>query len=294
VAGRYIDFSVVFCGLMGGELSPDQACALFRENKEGAKYYLGDRLGEIMRDPGYKDTVDLDCAAGRLLESYWKLFGPSQSITMFPLFEIPLVECFIKVKLNDALDQFSEKDLQNLARAYWDKPMHPVIRKAQARALIPLSNLLLRNPAELNKDIAEVKNRVSAYHFTPELNDLVDKVEADLAAGGDEFDQAAILKHLRTFFEKLHAQVALTLRARRPETVDGTDLTRCQQVIDYLCRKDLLTESMYRLGRALYGVLSEEGVHALKSAREYVRFCRNWVAEYALVLFFELDRRLQA
>jgi hypothetical protein len=47
------------------------------------------------------------------------------------------------------------------------------------------------------------------------------------------------------------------------------------------------------LGRALYGVLSEEGVHALRADPEYVRLCRNMIAEYALVLFFELERRLQ-
>jgi hypothetical protein len=38
--------------------------------------------------------------------------------------------------------------------------------------------------------------------------------------------------------------------------------------------------------------LSNEGVHAIKSEREYVRLCRNMVAEFALVLFFELERRL--
>jgi hypothetical protein len=31
-----------------------------------------------------------------------------------------------------------------------------------------------------------------------------------------------------------------------------------------------------------------------QSEREYVRLCRNQVAEYALVLFFELERRLRA
>jgi hypothetical protein len=46
------------------------------------------------------------------------------------------------------------------------------------------------------------------------------------------------------------------------------------------------------LRRALYGVHSEEGVHSLKADPEYVRFCRNWIAEYALVLFFELEQCL--
>jgi hypothetical protein len=54
----------------------------------------------------------------------------------------------------------------------------------------------------------------------------------------------------------------------------------------------VLTDKMFEFGKALYGVLSNEGVHAIKSTREYVRLCRNMTAEYALVLFFELERRL--
>jgi hypothetical protein len=303
MAGRTPDFQVIFNGLMGGVLSPNQAAALFRENKEAAEYYLCDRLGETMRDPQYKNTKYLTCSAGRLLEMYWKLFGPSKCVVMFLLhegdvvekkhYDIPLVVCFLLAKLHSALDEFSEEDLNTIDSRSRNKWMHQAVLEARARKLVPVADQLLRNPAELNRDIAEVKRRVSDYDFTPELNEVLDKVGEGLAAGGDQFDQAALLKHLRTFFEKLHQQAALKLRAEKPETVDGTDLTKCQQVIDYLQRKGVLTDKMQGLGRALYGVLSEEGVHALKAEREYVRFCRNWVGEYALVLFFELERRLK-
>ena len=139
--------------------------------------------------------------------------------------------------------------------------------------------------------MAQVKRRVSEYNFGEELNSLLDKVEASLDTG-DNFDQAAMLKHLRTFFEHLHQQAGQRLRKDLPETIDETPLTKCGQAIEYLQRKDVLTEKMQSLGKAIYGVLSNEGVHAIKSEREYVRLCRNMVAEYALVLFFELERRL--
>lgn len=100
------------------------------------------------------------------------------------------------------------------------------------------------------------------------------------------------MKHLRTFFERLHEQVAIKLHAEKPETRDGTDLLKCQQIIDHLERQDVLTTKTKALGRALYSILSEEGVHALESTREYVRLCRNMVAEYGLILFYELERRL--
>jgi hypothetical protein len=289
------DSRTIFEGLLTGVLTPEQAAALFRDNIDGARYYLTDRLGETLRDPQYKEATDLDCPAGRSLDLYWRVFGTRQSLIMFCLFDIPLVETYLTAKLRNALDEFSDEDLDALRRATYDKPIHAEVKMAQARKLIPIADLLLRNPPDLNRDIAEVKKRVSAYHFTDDLNEVLDKVEDGLAAGGDLYDQAAMLKHLRTFYEKLHEQVGLKLRAEKvPAAVDGTDLTKCQQAIDYLERRGVLTGRMKALGRALYGVLSEEGVHALKSDPEYVRLCRNMIAEYALVLFFELDRRLRA
>src|SRR5581483_12387743 len=141
-------------------------------------------------------------------------------------------------------------------------------------------------------DLRAVRKHVFEHRFTPELNEVLEKIDVGLAAPGDPFDQAALLKHLRTFFEKLHEQAGERLRTAKPETVDGTDLSSCGQALDYLTRKSVLTAKMSAFGKALYGVLSDEGVHALKSEREYVRLCRNVVVEYTLVLFFELERRL--
>jgi hypothetical protein len=204
------------------------------------------------------------------------------------------VDTYLTAKLRDGLDEFSDEDLNAFLQATYDKPIHAEVKKAQARKLIPIADLLIRNPPDLNRDIAEVRKRVSAYQFTEDLNEVLGKVEDGLAAGGDQYDQAAMLKHLRTFYEKLHEQVGLKLRAEKvPVALDGADLTKCQQAIDYLERGGVLTDKMKALGRALYGVLSEEGVHALKADPEYVRLCRNMIAEYALVLFFELEQRLQ-
>jgi hypothetical protein len=291
---RDFDSGTIFEGLLSGVLSPERAAALFREKIDGARYYLPDRLGATLRDTRYQETTDLDGPAGRVLDLYWRVFGPRDSVVMFCLHDVPLVEAYLTAKLRDALDEFSDEDLDAFHRATYDKPIHGEVKKAQARKLIPVADLLLRNPPDLNRDIAEVKKRVSAYHFTEDLNEVLDKVEHGLAAGGDRYDQAAMLKHLRTFYEKLHEQVGLKLRAEKvPASVDGADLTKCQQAIDYLERRGVLTDRMKALGRALYGVLSEEGVHSLKADREYVRLCRNMIAEYALVLFFELERRLR-
>lgn len=140
--------------------------------------------------------------------------------------------------------------------------------------------------------MAAVQARVSAYNFNRELNELLDKVERELGSKRDKFDEAALLKHLRTFYEKLHQHVAQTLRERKPESGDNAALDNFGNTLRYLFRRGLLTQKMNDFAGSLYGVLSNDGVHAIKAEREYVRLCRNMVAEYALVLFFELDRRI--
>ena len=55
-----------------------------------------------------------------------------------------------------------------------------------------------------------------------------------------------------------------------------------------------MTEKLRALAKSLYGILSDGGYgcHALKATRDYTRLCRNMVVEYAVTLFFELERRL--
>jgi hypothetical protein len=114
-------------------------------------------------------------------------------------------------------------------------------------------------------------------------------VEEELYVG-DKFDQVSTLRHLRTFFERLHNQVATTVRTQKPEVRDNTPINICGRCIDFLKEAGVLPAHLHSLAKSIYSVLSSEGGHAIKSEREYVRLCRNMVAEYALILFFELVR----
>jgi hypothetical protein len=289
------DPEVVLDAVQNGQLSVDQACALYALDKEAALWFLGDRLRPILeKAETTKDVARTALSGVPVLDVIWKLFGSGQCLVMLGGYDLRVAEDFIYWKLHTRLGDFEGQDLICLEERYREKPLAKEIRAARAKRLVPIADQLLNNPAEINRDLIAVKRRVSEYRFPKELNEVLEKVQAGLGSRADQFDQAAMLKHLRTFFEKLHAEVAQTLHARKPETEGGTDLSRCQQVIDHLSQKGVLTDKMRLLARALYGVLSEEGVHAMKSEAEYVRFCRNWVAEYALVLFFELERRLKA
>ena len=144
---------------------------------------------------------------------------------------------------------------------------------------------------ELSADAEQLKQRARDFGFPPELNEALAKIEAGLGIG-DGFDQAALLKHLRTFYENLHRGVGEELRRRKPVTIDGTNLGSFGQAIDYLHRKDVVTEPTRALAKALYGMLSNQGVHSLKAEKEYVRLCWNMVIEYGKILLFELERAM--
>jgi hypothetical protein len=148
---------------------------------------------------------------------------------------------------------------------------------------------VLKYGVELQKEMKAVQEQIQKYKFPEELGALLNKIDDELERG-DQFDQAATIKHLRSFFEALIRLIAQELGRLRPDLKDGTPLDKCQQAIDFLAKSDLLKRPMSLLGRGIYSVLSEGGVHAISAEREYVRLCRNMVIEFALVLFFELAR----
>lgn len=271
-----------------GNMSLEQVLALADDDRERAAFIADQKLHDFQ----FERQADTN-RIYHILELLWVLNGSSKclSLTFAGFQPESVVVGFLRVQL-DSHPQFSDEDLQMLHH-FWgqNSAITATVSAIQQHRMIEKAKQMLSVPRELSKDVEAVKARVSEYHFTPELNSLLGKVEDGLGKG-DAFDQKALLTHLRTFFEKLHREAAERLHQHDPALKDGTDLTQCQNVIDYLQRKDLLTEKMKALGRALYGVLSNEGVHAIKSESEYVRLCRNMVAEYALILFFELGRAL--
>jgi hypothetical protein len=285
---------VAMKGLRSGTFTIEQFLALAKTDAMTAEALVRMRLSQECFEATPRSPVDEHWLM-QLLQVLWILDGPSGCVTTLKIQpKRPFIERFLADKLSGNSDKLSEEDLDDIAY-HWQHNQSIADRAQQIKEgrIVSHINRLLEVPRELNADVVTAKQRVSEYSFNPDLNALLDKVEEGLGSG-DPFDHKSLLTHLRTFFERLHAQCAEKLREKKPETTDGTDPTKCQQVIDYLQRKDVLTDKMQALGRALYGVLSNEGVHAIKSEREYVRLCRNMVAEYALVLFFELERRIDA
>lgn len=273
--------------LARGCMTLDDAMVIAEHAKTEAEIIASREFSQsIEKDPRFT-TVSPTWTLAAFL---WRLCGSTACLKGPFLGHDDALNGFLGDKLHKTPDDFSDDDLDYLlARGLQSAELVRIVQRNRVLAKVKVYR---SQQAELTADVAKVKNRVATYGFNADLNSLLEKVEDGLVGKGDKFDQAALLKHLRTFFEKLHQQVGETLRNRLPQTVDGTDLTKCGQAIDFLQRKGVLTEKMRDLARALYSVLSNEGVHAIKSEREYIRLCRNMVAEYALVLFFELDRVL--
>jgi hypothetical protein len=290
---------MILDGYANGRIQYAEAIYLFTLHKDVAgRYFFPDYFQTVFADKlnpvGLLNTpISLNDAQNlrpwKALILYWDVFGFAQGLLICTLYKSTFTEHFVSDMLIGREEDFPDDVLANIRQEYEGKQVSKLAYAALQKRLGHKARAHMKNPTDINKDVQAVKERITEYKFTPELNEILDKIADELAAGGDKFDQAASLKHLRTFFEKLHEQVGTSLRNAKSDIKDRGDLSKFGQAIDYLERNTVLTPKMKELPRSLYGILSNEGVHAFKSEKEYVRLCRNMVIEYAIVLFYELD-----
>jgi hypothetical protein len=284
-----------FNGVIRGAIGVEEALPVLLHHKRDAEQDMAFAIQDASAQLMHPSRANISEGVRRLAELAWRLYGPVacvEKMILISLADTNVGVTFFKEKLLTSPDVFTEAMLGIVCREF--ETLTPLVEQVRTERIRRKSAALQKQPRELQEDAQEVRRYVSLYSFNSELNDLLLKVESEITAGGDSFDQSATLKHVRTFYEKLHQSVGETLRSKRPEITDRTDLSSCGQAIDFLTRRGVLKEKMRDLAKSLYGVLSNEGVHAIKSEREYVRLCRNMVCEYALVLFYELERRLSA
>lgn len=132
---------------------------------------------------------------------------------------------------------------------------------------------------EIDQDKKKIENYLTALGFDPLMQKALDEAESDYRSDASGFELKNTLTHLRTFFEQLHFRVGHLLSGqvgRRPDTKFG-------QVLTTLRVLNFFTEKEEKFAGALYGLLSDEGVHALTAKREYARLMRNMVIEYGVM-----------
>jgi hypothetical protein len=260
---------------------PDYALRTIQHNRTDLTYFRGQARSYIA------ETVIL---------AEWELTGPSAFIEEHHLRAETEYIAFIERRLKSHPDEFSPADLEALIRHFRreELPIRQAALDSLANYVTKLADRLEADPPGMSDDLESLKRSIRSYGFGDELNEALEKIDAELQKSTDAFDQAATMKHIRSFFEQLHLCIAKELMARKPAASDGTPLHQCGNAIDYLERKHVITSKVKDLGRCLYGILSDRdyGVHALKAKRDYTRMSRNMIVEYAVMLFFELDRRL--
>jgi len=203
---------------------------------------------------------------------------------------------FLHEKLISRPHDFSREDLHTLIRQnpQTEDPIRISAVERLAEYVASFAERVAADPPGMSADIASLQRSINNYGFSSDLNEVLQKIDEELKKDADAFDKTATMKHIRSFFEKLHESVGSELQKKKVKVGNGTPLSKCGQAIDYLERKKVITSKLQALARSLYDILSDGtfGVHALKADRDYTRLCRNMVVEYAVTLFFELDRRL--
>jgi len=226
----------------------------------------------------------------------WELRGASEFIECYLIDDFEYV-VFIQERLSISPEKFTREDLLAILGHFQDDkiPIRVLALKILSNNVASFAARMASEPPGMSHDLESLKRSIQNYSFNPDLNEILQKIDNELQQeDSDAFDQVATMRHIRSFFEKLHEEIGKELQRCKPEVGNGTPLERFGKAIEYLERKQVITDKLKQLARSIYAILSDDkyGVHSLKASRDYTRLCRNIVIEYAVTLFFELDRRL--
>jgi hypothetical protein len=230
-----------------------------------------------------------------VITAEWELKGATTFLEDHTFGRETVYTKFLEQRLQSHKHEFGRKHLIKLLEIYrLDQPIRQMAKQSLADFVETFPLKVTDEPIEMSEDLGALRSSIDEYGFGDDLNAVLTKIDDALQQPQDEFDQVSTMRHIRSFFETLHAQAGEVLRERMPSTVDKTPLKRCGQAIDYLERKGVITAKIKDLGQCLYRILSDDGfgVHAIKAKRDYTRLCRNMAVEYAVTLFLELEYRL--
>lgn len=272
------------------KITKEQLLTLCRTDSDYALDLIEKNKTQLLNARGESELEIIDL----IYCTEWNLLGTTEFLIRNKLeFQF---EDFVINQLTQAPADFTHEDLLFLLKEY-KRDDHPIRIDALNLLndyVISFAERLASEPLEMSEDLESLKKSIHDYGFDVDLNATLQKIDNDLQKDSDAFDQKATMGHIRSFFERVLKNICEELQRAKPELSDKTPLHKFGKAIDYLKRKDVITEEIEALAKALYSILSDDhfGVHALKANRDYTRLCRNMVIEYAVTLFFELERRL--
>jgi len=111
--------------------------------------------------------------------------------------------------------------------------------------------------------------------------------ESDYKATATPFELKNCLGHLRSFLEHVHLEAGRSI-AKAAALNSPTDWDTATA---FLRKQDFMTTQQEKFARGLHGLLSDEGVQAVTTDREFARLLRNMVIEYGVMFLTVLDKK---
>ncbi len=139
---------------------------------------------------------------------------------------------------------------------------------------------------EVNQDKIAVEEYIQRYGFPHTLVESLNEAERLYLHGTTLLEFKSSMGHLRTFLENVHSEAMPALYGK----FGGSLPNKWGGGLSYLVQNNVLSTVEEKFIAGLYGLISDEGVHALVAEREYVRLSRNFVIEYALLFLRKMEK----
>ncbi len=139
---------------------------------------------------------------------------------------------------------------------------------------------------EVNQDKIAVEQYIQQYGFPHTLIESLDEAERLYLHGTTPLEFKSSMGHLRSFLENVHSEAMPALYGK----FGGSLPCKWGEGLSYLVQNKVLSTVEEEFVAGLYGLISNEGVHALIAEKEYVRLARNFVIEYALLFLRKMEK----
>ena len=139
---------------------------------------------------------------------------------------------------------------------------------------------------EVNQDKIAVEQYIQHYGFPHTLIESLNEAERLYLHGTTPLEFKSSMGHLRSFLENVHSEAMPALYGKFGGSLPG----KWGEGLTYLVQNNLLSTVEEKFVASLYGLISDEGVHALVAEKEYVRLARNFVIEYALLFLRKMEK----
>lgn len=156
----------------------------------------------------------------------------------------------------------------------------------QARYLYLKGSLLEGLNLEVNQDKIAVEQYIQRFGLPHGLVDSLNEAERLYLHGTTPLEFKSSMGHLRTFLEKVNNEAMPTLHSK----FGGILPDKWSSGLTYLVKNGVFTTAEEKFVAGLYGFISDAGVHALVSEKEYVRLARNFAIEYALLFLRKVEK----